>query len=75
MVGQPEGDEEGVGDRPGAQYRRQHDVADKAGNARDERKAADRENSLDHVPFLSSPRGEDEGTSFEAGEALGERRR
>ena len=35
MVGQAEGDEEGVGHRPGAQDRRQHDVAGKAGNARD----------------------------------------
>ena len=31
MIGQPQRDEEGVGDRPGAEDRRQHDVARKAG--------------------------------------------
>ena len=31
MVGQPQRHEEGVGDRPGAQDRREHDVAHKAG--------------------------------------------
>ena len=60
MVGQAKGDEKGVGDRAGAQDRRQHDVAEKAGNARKQRIAADRENPLDHGCFVtidrSSPR-------------------
>ena len=30
MVGQPQGDEKGVGDRPGAKHRRQHDVAEQS---------------------------------------------
>ena len=38
MVGQPERHEERVGDRPGAEHRRQHDVAQKAGDAREQRK-------------------------------------
>ena len=36
MVGKPEGDEEGVGQRPGAQHRGHDHVADEAGEARDE---------------------------------------
>ena len=53
MVRQPEGDEEGVGDRPGAEDRRQHDVAQKAGQAREQRIAADGENPLDHCCLVT----------------------
>ena len=49
MVGQPQGNEERVSDRAGAQDRRQHDVADKAGDARQQRKTADREDAFDHL--------------------------
>ncbi len=48
MVGQPQRDEEGVGHRPGAEHRGQHDVADKAGDAREQREAADREDAFNH---------------------------
>ena len=48
MVGQPQRDEEGVGHRPGAEHRGQHDVADEAGDARQQRKAADRQDAIDH---------------------------
>ena len=48
MVGQPQRDEKRVGHRPGAQHRRQDDVADEAGHARKQRKAADRQNAFDH---------------------------
>ncbi len=48
MVGQPQRDEEGVGDRPRAQDRGQHDVARKAGDAREQREAADCENASEH---------------------------
>ena len=62
MVRQPKGDEERVGDRPGAEDRREHDVAQKAGEAREQRKAADGENALDHcrldtVPLVPRKRG------------------
>jgi hypothetical protein len=33
MIGQAEGDEEGVGDRPGPERRREQDVADEARGA------------------------------------------
>ena len=60
VVGQAKGDEKGVSNRAGAQERRQHNVAEKAGNARKQRIAADRENPLDHGCFVtidrSSPR-------------------
>ncbi len=60
MVGQPEGDEERVGDRPGADNGREHDVAHEAGQARQQRVAADGENLPDHwrlvITIRSSPR-------------------
>ena len=46
MIGQPQRDEERVGDRPGAEDRRQHDVAREAGDAREQREAADGEDAL-----------------------------
>ena len=48
MIGQPEGDEKGVGHRPGAEHRGQDDVADEAGEPRQQRQAADREYALNH---------------------------
>ena len=48
MIGQPQRDEEGVGDRAGAEDRRQHDVARESGDARKQREAADGENASDH---------------------------
>ena len=48
MVGQPQRDEKSIGDRPRAQHRRQHDVAQKAGDARKQRQAADGEKASDH---------------------------
>jgi hypothetical protein len=48
MVRQAECDEEGVGDRPGADDGRKHDVARKTGHARDQRVAANGENLADH---------------------------
>ncbi len=49
MVGQPQRHEKGVGHRAGAQHRRQNDVADEAGDAREQRKSADREDAFDHA--------------------------
>ena len=49
MIGQPQRDEEGVGDRAGAEHRRQHDVAREAGEAREQREAADGEDASDHA--------------------------
>src|SRR6185437_4788035 len=43
QVGQLERDDEGVGDRPRAEQRRQHDIAREAVDARQQREAADRE--------------------------------
>ncbi len=48
MVRQPKGNEERIGHRPGAEERREHDVAGKAGEAGEQRKAANGENPLDH---------------------------
>ena len=48
MIGQAQRHEKGVGHRPGAQHRRQDDVADEAGDAREQRKAADGENAFNH---------------------------
>ena len=48
MVGQPEGDKKGVGHRTGAEDRRQHDIADKAGDPRQQRQTADREHAINH---------------------------
>ncbi len=48
MVGKPEGDEEGVGQRPRAQHRGHDHVADEAGEARDEGEPADRGDAPDH---------------------------
>ena len=53
MIGQPKRDEERVRDRPGAQDRRQHDVARKAGEAREQREAADGEDASEHAPLLA----------------------
>jgi hypothetical protein len=55
MVGQAQGDEEGIGDRAGAEDRRQHDVAQEAGDARDQGQAADREDAFEHVPSFFPP--------------------
>ncbi len=52
MVGQAQSDEKGVGHRPGAQDRRQDDVADKAGDSRQQGEAADREDALNHQSIL-----------------------
>jgi hypothetical protein len=49
MVGKPESDEEGVGDRPGAQDRGHDHVADEAREARDERKPANGGDTSDHL--------------------------
>ena len=59
MVGQPEGDEEGVGHGARAEHRRHDHVADEAGEARDERQSADRGDAPDHAGFravISPPR-------------------
>jgi hypothetical protein len=48
MIGQPQCDEESVGDRPGAKHISQHDVASKAGDSRQQREAAYRENASQH---------------------------
>ncbi len=48
MIRQPESHEKGVGRRPCAEDRGQHDVTDKTGDPRQQRQAADREDSLDH---------------------------
>jgi len=57
MVGQPEGDEEGVRDRPGAQQRGGDDVADEAEHAADQRQAADRQDVAQHgADLVASPR-------------------
>ena len=47
MIRQAERDQERVSDRPGAKHRRHHDVAQEAGDARDERQAADGEDAVD----------------------------
>ena len=54
MIGQPQRDEEGIGDRPGAEHRRQHDVAHEAGDARQQRQAADGEDASEHAAFQKS---------------------
>ncbi len=54
MIGQAEGDEKGVGRRPGAEDRGQHDVADKAGDPRQQRQPADREDAINHPMNLPS---------------------
>ena len=54
MVGQPEGDEEGVGHRAGAEHRRHDHVADEAGQARDQGQSADRGDAPDHARFRVS---------------------
>ena len=48
MVGQTEGNKKRVGNRPGADNRSQHDVAEKARQTRDKRIAADSENATEH---------------------------
>ena len=53
VVGNPQRDEEGVGDRPGAEHPRQHDVARKAGKAREQREAADGEDASNHRPAIA----------------------
>ena len=52
MIGQPERHEKRVRDRPGAEDRRQHDVAREAGQPRKERIAADGEDTTEHQPLL-----------------------
>src|SRR5262249_26754369 len=56
VIGQPERHEESVGDRPSAENRRQHDVAQKAGQAREQRGAADSEKATDHCCPISNGR-------------------
>jgi hypothetical protein len=48
MVGKPQRHEEGVGQRTGAQDRREHDVAREAGDPREKSIAADGENAPEH---------------------------
>ena len=52
MVGQPQRDEERIRQRTGAEDRRQHDVAREPGEPREQRKAADGEDSPEHQPLL-----------------------
>ena len=53
MIGQPQRHEERVRDRPGAEDRREHDVARKAGQPRKKRIAADGEDAPKHGPLLA----------------------
>ncbi len=53
MIGQAEGDEEGVGDGAGAENRREHDVAREAGQPRKQGIAADGEDAPEHAPSLT----------------------
>ena len=48
MIRQAQCDKKGVSHRAGAEHRRQDDVADEAGDPREQREAADREDALDH---------------------------
>jgi hypothetical protein len=48
MIGQAERDEERVRQRTRAQDRRQHDVAGKTGDAREERQSANGEDARQH---------------------------
>ena len=48
MVGQPQRHEKRIGHRPRAQDGRQHDVAQKAGDTRQQRKTTNGKNALDH---------------------------
>jgi hypothetical protein len=48
MIRQAQGDKEGIGRRPGAEDRGQHDVADKAGHPRQQRETTDREYAFNH---------------------------
>src|SRR5258708_22634095 len=48
MIGQAQGDKERIRCRSGAEDRRQHDVAQKSGDARDERQAADGHDAFEH---------------------------
>ena len=48
MIRQPESDEESIGDRPGADDGRKHDVTQKACQPRQKRVAANGENLPDH---------------------------
>ena len=52
MIGQPQRHEERVRHRPGAEDRREHDVARKAGQPRKQRIAADGEDTTEHAPLL-----------------------
>ena len=45
MVGQPQRDEKGIGNRAGAEHGGQHDIARKAGDTRQSRQAADGEDA------------------------------
>jgi hypothetical protein len=47
MVGQAQRDREGIHHRAGAKHRGKHDVADEAGQAREQREAADGEDFSD----------------------------
>jgi hypothetical protein len=52
MIGQPQRHEERIRHRPGAEDRREHDVAREAGQPRKQRIAADGENTTEHQPLL-----------------------
>ncbi len=52
VIGQPQRHEEGVGHRPGAKDRREHDVARETGDPREQRISADGENASQHQPLL-----------------------
>ena len=49
VIRQPEGDEERVGDRAGSQHRRHQHVAEEAGQAREQRESAHRQDAVDHA--------------------------
>src|SRR5262249_51980635 len=57
MVGQPQRDKECVGNRAGTEHGSQRDVADEAGQAREQRESADREDASDHRLTDRSPHG------------------
>ena len=55
MIGQAQGDKERIRYRSGTEDRRQHDVAQKSGDARDERQAADGHDAFEHGSLTVSP--------------------
>ena len=53
MVRQPQRHKERVGHRPGAQHGRQHDVAQEAGHARQQRNSTNCQDAIDHAYWPS----------------------